>query len=86
MGQVIQMEAFRKRRDADPSTLKLHFDSLFEVRLRISNLWQQAAELDMSVRSLPHVYQREQAVIRAMQLREEAYKLAKDNGLVIERG
>lgn len=87
MGQVIQMEAFRKRKVDSASALKwqMTIDPLLDVRLKISNLWRQAEELDRSVRTLPSVQIREQAVIRAMELRQEAYKLADANGIEIKR-
>lgn len=88
MGEVVQMDAFRRRRVDSASALKweMNLDPLIDVRLQISNLWRQAVELDSSVRSLPTVQQREQAVIRAMEFRQEAYKLADKHGLEIKKG
>lgn len=88
MGEVVQMDAFRKRRVDSASALKweMSLDPLLDVRLQIGNLWRQAVELDRSVHSLPSVQQREQAVIRAMEFRQEAYKLADKHGLEIQKG
>lgn len=94
MGDVVRMTDWKNRK-AKPGplgrgkTYKYDLDkkhlSQTEVIEQIGILLAKSIEYEQSVPYLPSVHDREQAVIRGMELREEANRYAQLNGLKIER-
>jgi hypothetical protein len=96
MGEVVRMEDWRKRKPKqDPLGRGKAFiynpkkedpdEDKTAIVEQIAIYLTESVEADRSIRSLPTVIQREQAAIKALELRMKASKYAKEHGFRIER-
>lgn len=91
MGDVVRMEDWRKRK---PKQDQLGRGKTYiynpdkdktAIVEQIAIYLTESIEADRSIRSLPTVIEREQAAIKALDLRMKASNYAKEHGFEIER-